>query len=374
MRQPRIKAPPHHPLAYYHCVSRVVDQQFKFGPDEMDQFIVLMREYADFCGVHVESYCIMNNHFHLLVGVPKRPEDLNGHEWLLERLDGLTVKYPVAQNVRQKILKYLKEGAEELVQALVEGYMALMWDISPFMKLLKQRFTQIFNQAKDRKGTLWESRFHSTLVEGTGNALAGVAAYIELNPVRAKIVADPANYKWSSYGMASRGDINAMEGIRKVVAGAQRVADESMTLEEGLKAYRGILIGTSANDAEAWNESQRAELQPSASTGERNDIQGGGCGAVAGNVQQVPLGPTKAEILKRVLGDEPVSLPEYVQIRVRYFTDGGVLGSKDYVELIFHELRDRFGPKRTVVGSPVQGLDPKAGFFSLRSLKKRLFG
>lgn len=139
MRQPRIKAPPHHPLAYYHCVSRVVDQQFKFGPAEMDQFISLMREYADFCGVHVESYCIMNNHFHLLVGVPKRPEELNGHEWLLERLDGLTVNYPVAKNARQKILKYLKEGAEDLVQALVDSYKALMWDISPFMKLVKQR-------------------------------------------------------------------------------------------------------------------------------------------------------------------------------------------------------------------------------------------
>lgn len=374
MRQPRIKAPPHHPLAYYHCVSRVVDQQFKFGPDEMDLFISLMSEYAEFCGVHVESYCIMNNHFHLLVGVPKMPEDLNGHEWLLERLDGLTVKYPVAKNVRQKILKYLKEGAEELVQAVVEGYKALMWDISPFMKLLKQRFTQIFNQLKNRNGTLWESRFHSTLVEGTGNALASVAAYIELNPVRAKMVADPADYKWSSYGMASAGDTMAMQGIRKVVAGFQGVTDESLTLEEGLKAYRGLLIGTSADDASAWNDAQKPEFQTSATTAEQSGPQVGRIETVAGGVQRVPLGPTKAEILARVLDDETVSLPDYVQIRVRYFTDGGVLGSKDYVEQIFRELRDRFGPKRTVVGTPVRGLDAKFGFFSLRNLKERLFG
>jgi hypothetical protein len=302
------------------------------------------------------------------------PEDLNGHEWLLERLDGLTVKYPVAKNVRQKILKYLKEGAEELVQAVVEGYKALMWDISPFMKLLKQRFTQIFNQLKNRNGTLWESRFHSTLVEGTGNALASVAAYIELNPVRAKMVADPADYKWSSYGMASAGDTMAMQGIRKVVAGFQGVTDESLTLEEGLKAYRGLLIGTSADDASAWNDAQKPEFQTSATTAEQSGPQVGRIETVAGGVQRVPLGPTKAEILARVLDDETVSLPDYVQIRVRYFTDGGVLGSKDYVEQIFRELRDRFGPKRTVVGTPVRGLDAKFGFFSLRNLKERLFG
>ncbi len=62
-----------------------------------------------------------------------------------------------------------------------------MWDISAFMKTLKQRFSQWFNGRHKCRGTLWEDRFRSALVEGKGNALRAMAAYIDLNPVRAKI-------------------------------------------------------------------------------------------------------------------------------------------------------------------------------------------
>ena len=43
MRRPRFKAPPEHPLAYYHCISRVVDRQFVFGPEEKEQFIEFIK-------------------------------------------------------------------------------------------------------------------------------------------------------------------------------------------------------------------------------------------------------------------------------------------------------------------------------------------
>ena len=56
-----------------------------------------------------------------------------------------------------------------------------------------------------RKGTLWEDRFRSVLVEGAGLALATMAAYIDLNPVRAGMVEDPKDYRWSGYGAAMAG-------------------------------------------------------------------------------------------------------------------------------------------------------------------------
>lgn len=375
MRQPRIKAPPHHPIAYYHCVSRVVDKQFKFGPVEKDQFVAIMEEYAQFCGVNIVSYCIMSNHFHLLVEVPKPPEVLEGHDWLLQRLDALTVKYPIAQEVRQKIAKFLKIGAYDLLQELVDGYKALMWDISSFMKLLKQRFSARFNKAHDRDGTLWESRFHSTLIEGAGSTLAATAAYIELNPLRAGMVSDPANYTWSSYGRACQGDASAMEGIRKVVAGAQFVDANTLTLEEGVAKYRGFLIGNSARDT-SRSEYHAAEIalqQPSPMVGERKGNTEDPCSIIPTSLPEVPLGLTKAEILAKVLGNEPVSMGEFLKIRVRYFTDGGVLGSKGFVEEIFHELRERFGPKRKVAAHRFRGLE-STDCFSLRNLRKRLFG
>ena len=63
MRRPRFKAPPEHPLAYYHCISRVVDRQFVFGPPEKEQFVEFMRLYERFCGLRVVTYCVMSNHF-----------------------------------------------------------------------------------------------------------------------------------------------------------------------------------------------------------------------------------------------------------------------------------------------------------------------
>jgi hypothetical protein len=49
MRKSRLKAPDHHPLAYYHCVSRVVDRQFVLGPEEKEEFVRLLRLYEEFC-------------------------------------------------------------------------------------------------------------------------------------------------------------------------------------------------------------------------------------------------------------------------------------------------------------------------------------
>ena len=46
MRRPRFKAPPEHPLAYYHCISRAVDRQFVFGAEEKEQLISIARGIA----------------------------------------------------------------------------------------------------------------------------------------------------------------------------------------------------------------------------------------------------------------------------------------------------------------------------------------
>jgi hypothetical protein len=77
-----------------------------------------------------------------------------------------------------------------------------MYDLSVFIKELKGRFAQWYNQRHDRYGVLWAERFKSVLLEG-GQALAAVAAYIELNPVRAGLCAD-CNAPHSFVGLASK--------------------------------------------------------------------------------------------------------------------------------------------------------------------------
>jgi hypothetical protein len=65
------------------------------------------------------------------------------------------------------------------------------------MKGLLIRFTRQFNRTHDRTGTLWEERFKSVIAED-GVAARTISAYIDLNPVRAGMMQDPADYRWSS--------------------------------------------------------------------------------------------------------------------------------------------------------------------------------
>ena len=90
MRQARLKADPRAEVAYYHCVSRVVDRQFLFGDAEKEQFVAFLREYERFCGVRLVTYCVMSNHFHVLVEVPRRPAEPLSDPELVARLNGLS--------------------------------------------------------------------------------------------------------------------------------------------------------------------------------------------------------------------------------------------------------------------------------------------
>ena len=72
--------------AIYHCVSRVVDRRFVLGDAEKEQFVEYMRAYEAFGHLRVLTYCVMSNHFHILVEVPERPAQDPGDEELLRHL------------------------------------------------------------------------------------------------------------------------------------------------------------------------------------------------------------------------------------------------------------------------------------------------
>jgi REP-associated tyrosine transposase len=81
--------------------------------------------------------------------------------------------------------------------------------ISRMMQSLGRRYVQYFNFEYRRSGTLWEGRFKSCLVQGE-RYLLELYRYIELNPVRANMVKDPGEYRWSSYqinGLGKRSDL-----------------------------------------------------------------------------------------------------------------------------------------------------------------------
>jgi REP element-mobilizing transposase RayT len=339
MRKPRLKAPPSFPVAYYHCLSRVVDRQFALGEEEKEQFVALMREYERFCGVKIVTYCIMSNHFHILLEVPERPREGLSDQELLKRLKGLSGMNG-ASTIEQQLGWFRERGQDEAAEELKDRVLERMWDVSAFMKLLKQRFTQWYNRRKGRKGTLWEERFKSVLVEGAGDVLATMAAYIDLNPVRANLVGEPKDYRWCGYGEAMAGGRVARAGIQLAMKAA---SGQEVSPKEAVMAYRVWVYGQGEAD-EGVTEA----------------------GA------PIRKGFTREEVMKVVGENGRVPLGEYLRLRVRYFTDGAVLGTRNFVDEVFVSMRERFGPKRKDGARRLRGV--QAELFSMRALRVKPLG
>jgi putative transposase len=332
MRRARVRVPEDQAPGVYHCLSRVVDRRFVLGDTEKEHFVALMRECEAFCEVRVLTFCLMSNHFHILLEVPPRPVQLPSAREILAKLRRLTGHQDVGA-VEQRLAMYRAAGDEAGLAAYLATFHARMWDLSQYMKLLKQRFSQWYNRRMERSGTLWEERFKSVVVEAQGVGLRAVAAYIDLNPVRAGLVKDPKVYRWSGYGEAMAGKGRAREGLRRVVAG------------EGLEAYRVYLYLEGSEEREARDERGRAAR-----------------GALG---QQA--------VLKVLAQRGQLPLREYVRCRVRYFCDGVVLGSRGFVEEMFGRYRPRFGEKRRTGARVMRGLAGEE-LCTWRDLRADVFG
>ncbi|NCA71447.1 MAG: transposase [Sphingobacteriia bacterium] len=77
--------------------------------------------------------------------------------------------------------------------------------IGKLMQYVGRYYVQHFNARHERTGTLWEGRYRATLIDPK-QFLLPISHYIESNPVRANLVANPGDYAWSSYGANARGD------------------------------------------------------------------------------------------------------------------------------------------------------------------------
>ncbi|NCD32166.1 MAG: transposase [Spartobacteria bacterium] len=322
MKQKRIKRDH---LAYYHCMSRIVGREMLLGTEEKEHMRRLIRRVEGFTGVHVLTYAVMTNHIHLLLEEPERNavQSITDEE-LMRRLKWLYTEEEMVE-IQVRWAEWELAGLMELVRVEKNRYLIRMHDISEFMKQVKQRFSCWYNRRNGRYGTLWDRRFKSVLVED-GLALRTMAAYIEMNPVRAGMVDDPKAYRFCGLGEAMGGAMAARNGIMTLASGVKRLDDEVRAKEK----------------AEGWDEASTLYW-------ERILMY-----------DEVRRNPYFAMLDRNMIPDKlrkrvKISDFERLQCRSRYFCDGQVFGSKEFVEEFFMQNGDYFGNNRKTGARKMRG-------------------
>ena len=311
--------------ASFHCIGRIVGAERLLADDLSKEVLTKMLwKMAAFCGMEVITYCMMANHFHILIRVPEVPPLTDTQ--LLERVEGYYGRRgALTQLVRQAMVERGK-----IDEDIRRGLIGRMGDVSEFMKEFKQRFSKWFNRRHERFGTLWAERFKSVIVEDQPSSLEAVAAYIDLNPVRAGLVEDPKDYRFCGYATAVTGNALARKGLMSFLRKA------------------------------SWGETAAAYRM-------RLFVRGGA-------VHQSGKVVIDREKIKAVIeqGGE-LSLGEVLRLRVRHMSDGVALGTREFVNEVFTRHREMFGPKRKDGARPIRAL-ARFGLTALRNLRVRALG
>jgi len=286
---------------YYHLYNRVAGPKGELPFDDVakEHMFKLIGELGDYFLIETIAATVMGNHFHLVVHAPGEKPSL-------------------AEAAQRHNAYYLDEDSELLSNGRVpldprinpdecEKVAGHMVDVSEFMRMLQQRFSTWFNRTHDRWGGLWAGRFKDTILEGSREALWNGVRYLELNPVRAGMVDDPADYRFCSWGRYSGSGKHpfAEAFCRHMRAVAEHRAGASLS-------------GLSDDEIMAEFRGELARVL----TAERG-----------GTSEEIHAASERA----RTRGD---SMPVRFLRRTRHWTDGAIIGSKAFVLEVGSQFHD----------------------------------
>jgi putative transposase len=331
MRRARIKVDAGEGAAVYHCMTRTVNGERLLDEVAREVLRKQLWQVADYCGLEIITYAILSNHFHVLVRVPQKPAVTDAE--LIRRYRVLYPKPTNYQTARFEVIQSQLNSNQPEAQAWRDQHLAMMGDLSPFMKLVKQRFSVWFNRSHQRFGTLWAERFKSVLVEAKSGVLRTMAAYIDLNPVRAGLVNDSKEYRFCGYAEAVAGFKPAQQGLVQLIEGG-RAHSWKWTQE----AYRKTLFGKGGAPKKQGSRIDEAAVQ---------------------------------KVIK-AKGHFP--LHEVLRCRVRYFSDGAVLGSRAFVQEHLGTYQKLTGKRSRTAPRPVPQITDWGDLSTLRGLRRQAFG
>ena len=290
-------------------MSRTALDGFPFGDVEKDELVKIIKKFSNLFFVEVFGFCIMGNHFHLLTQM-------------------LPENYFEDEEIRRRCKAHYGEDFE-VSDEQIANYRVKLSSLANYMKEIKQAFSWYYNQRHNRRGTLWGERFKSVIVEN-GETLINCLAYIDLNPLRAGIVSRPEDYRWNSLGYHVQ----------------TKNQDNFLSTDFGLKEFN-------VNSEKERIRRYRKYMYE------------------AGAVDHPEKGKTKV-IGDRILEKErkrkfELSRNDRFRYRTRYFTDSGIIGSKEFVSENYQRFKNIFSSKHEKKPKPIKGLE---GMYSLKRLSE----
>ena len=285
-------------------MSRTALDGFPFGDTEREYLISLLNRLRKVYFTEILGFCCMGNHFHLLTRM--LPETDFTDKKIKKRYE---ICYGKNRDFAEGQIPFFREKWSSL---------------SEFVKEIKLGFSRYYNRRHNRRGFFWGDRFKSVIVEN-GQTLINCLAYIDLNPVRAGIVEKPEDYRWNAIGYHVQ--TNNKDGFLSLDFGLKEF--NVLDADERLRLYRKFLYEKGSN------------------TGEKGS--------------QI----TEKTVEKEIKRNFKISQVDRFKYRTRYFSDSGIIGTKEFVTQNYQRFKHHFQSKNDKVPKLISGLD---GVYSLKRL------
>lgn len=291
---------------YYHIISRTVLKSFLIKEREKEFFSILLRKLSRVYFVKIPTFSVMSNHFHIVLQMIPMDEFSD-------------------DEIKRRFERYYNEGIpakwhRKFDKSLIPQLKQRWGNISVFVQDLKQRFSRWYNRNNNGHGHVWSERFKSVMLQ-SDRALLACMVYVELNSVRAGIVKRPEEYRYC--------------GLNEMIKGGR----SSRWLD--IQSLKDVIF--SENGVAAKNEKQLIKNYLTIIY-QAGMIEKEGKASISNNIADKAIKENFKDI--NILS---------FRNRIKYFTEGVILGEKSFCDRKFQEFRSYFIRKKDVESRLIVG-------------------